>query len=51
MKKRNIIVMGASAGGAEAIKKVISGMPADLDAAIFIVWHLPSGTTGILPTL
>jgi two-component system chemotaxis response regulator CheB len=51
MKKRNIIVMGASAGGMEAIKNVIAGLPADLDAAIFIVWHISPETTGILPNV
>jgi two-component system chemotaxis response regulator CheB len=49
MKKRNIIVIGASAGGFEAIKQVIAGLPSDLDAAIFIVWHLSPKTIGILP--
>lgn len=51
MKKRNIIVMGASAGGSEAIKKVINGLPANLDAAIFIVWHISPDTAGILPSI
>jgi len=51
MKKRNIIVMGASAGGVEALKKLIATLPPDLDAAIFIVWHISPETTGVLPTV
>lgn len=47
--KRNIIVIGASAGGFEAIKKLIAGLPANLDAAIFIVWHMSPDIRGILP--
>lgn len=49
MEKRNIIVIGASAGGFEAIKQLTAALPADLDAAIFIVWHMSPDITGILP--
>lgn len=44
-----IVVIGASAGGFEAIKRICSGLPADLGAAVFIVWHLSPDVTGILP--
>ena len=49
MGKRNIIVIGASAGGFEALKKLIQTLPSDLDAAIFIVWHMSPDVRGILP--
>ncbi len=49
MGKRNIIVIGASAGGFEAIKRLIAALPADLDASIFIVWHMSPDVTGVLP--
>lgn len=49
MDKRNVIVIGASAGGFEAIKRVVSELPADLDAAVFIVWHMAADVRGILP--
>lgn len=49
MDKRNIIVIGASAGGFEAIKQLIASLPADLDAAIFIVWHMAPDIRGVLP--
>jgi two-component system chemotaxis response regulator CheB len=51
MGKRNIIVLGASAGGFEAIQKLISGLPADFDAAILIVWHMSPEVKGILPQM
>lgn len=37
---RNLIVIGASAGGIRAIIKVIEGFPENIDAAIMIVLHL-----------
>ena len=49
MEKRDIIVIGASAGGFEAIKRFTASLPPDLDAAIFIVWHMPADIKGILP--
>jgi two-component system chemotaxis response regulator CheB len=49
MDKRNIIVLGASSGGFDAIKQVVAGLPPNFDAALFIVWHMSPDTTGILP--
>ncbi len=49
MEKRNIIVVGASAGGFEALKKLVAGLPNDLAASIFIVWHMPPDVRGVLP--
>jgi two-component system chemotaxis response regulator CheB len=49
LEKRNIIVIGASAGGFEAIKQLVAALPATLDATIFIVWHMAPDVTGLLP--
>src|SRR5687767_1547845 len=49
MSKRNIVVIGASSGGYEALKKLIAGIHDQLDAAIFIVWHMSPQVSGILP--
>ncbi|ACU61867.1 chemotaxis protein CheB [Chitinophaga pinensis] len=49
MNNRKIVVIGASAGGFEAIKKIVSDLPANFDAAIFIVWHMAAEVRGILP--
>src|SRR5436309_12150753 len=51
MARHDIIVVGASAGGVEALMRIVRGLPADLPAAVFVVLHLPSGTTSILPKL
>jgi two-component system, chemotaxis family, protein-glutamate methylesterase/glutaminase len=37
---RDIIVMGTSAGGLDALDKIIGHLPTDLPASIFIVQHL-----------
>lgn len=49
MGTRNIIVIGASAGGFEALKILVKDLPADLQASVFIVWHISPDVTGILP--
>ncbi len=46
---QRIIVIGASSGGFEALKKILRGLPADLNASIFIVWHMSPDVPGILP--
>src|SRR5215469_1953910 len=51
MIARNIIAIGASAGGFEAIQKVVSGLPANLQAAVFITQHLFERSEGILPEI
>jgi two-component system chemotaxis response regulator CheB len=46
MSGHDIIVMGASSGGIETFMEVVSGLPQDLMAAVFVVLHVsPRGTT------
>ncbi|PYP79198.1 MAG: chemotaxis protein CheB [Gemmatimonadetes bacterium] len=40
MPGHDVIVLGASAGGVEALSAVIAGLPADLHAAVCVVIHL-----------
>jgi two-component system, chemotaxis family, protein-glutamate methylesterase/glutaminase len=48
---RDIIVMGASAGGLSAFNRIIKHLPEQLTAAVFIVWHLSPYSTSILPEI
>ncbi len=40
METRDIIVLGASAGGFTALQRLVEGLPPDLPASLFIVWHM-----------
>src|SRR3954465_3178434 len=51
MAKRDIIVIGASAGGVEALSSLVAGMPGDLDASIFVVLPVPPPGVGLLPQI
>lgn len=48
---RDIIVIGASAGGVEALCTVTSALPRDLPAAVFIVLHIPAWRDSFLPAI
>jgi chemotaxis response regulator CheB len=43
---RNIIVIGTSAGGREALDDLIGQLPTDLPAPIFLVQHMAPENTG-----
>ena len=53
--RRNIVVIGASAGGVDALKNLFSLLPADLSASYFVVLHLsphyPSNLDRILQSV
>ena len=48
MPTEQIICVGASAGGIEALKTLVAGLPADFGAAILVVLHSSSEAPGIL---
>ena len=49
MVGHNIIVIGASAGGVDALPRLIGSLPADLAASVFVVLHIPAQGQGLLP--
>ncbi|MBX6312997.1 MAG: chemotaxis protein CheB [Isosphaeraceae bacterium] len=51
MHGRDIIVVGASAGGVEALTGLICRLPAELPAAVFVVLHIPAHSTSLLPAI
>src|SRR5262245_19563421 len=40
MTGHDIVVLGASAGGAQTLRQIVRALPDDLAAAVFIVWHV-----------
>lgn len=47
----DIIVVGASSGGIDALSRLVAGLPADLPAAVFAVLHMEPGFASTLPEL
>ena len=39
-QNRDIIVIGASAGGVDALRRLMRDLPADLPASVFVVLHV-----------
>lgn len=50
MANCDIIVIGASAGGVEAISAIVAGLPRDLRAAVLVVLHVSRGRS-VLPDI
>jgi two-component system chemotaxis response regulator CheB len=51
MAGRDIIVVGASAGGVEALSRLVADLPVDLPAAVFIVLHISPHSGTALPRI
>jgi two-component system, chemotaxis family, protein-glutamate methylesterase/glutaminase len=47
----SIIVLGASAGGVEALSTVMAGLPPVIDAALFVVIHMPAQSPSMLAAI
>jgi two-component system, chemotaxis family, protein-glutamate methylesterase/glutaminase len=51
MANRDLVVIGASAGGIEALQQLLRALPMDLDAAILIVLHTSDHAGSLLPQI
>lgn len=51
MPTRDIVVVGASAGGVQALTALAAGLPPDFPAAVFVVLHMPPYAESRLPEI
>lgn len=51
MAERNIVLIGCSVGGVEALQKIVAGLPENFPAAIFVVLHLSPQSHSVLPEI
>jgi two-component system, chemotaxis family, protein-glutamate methylesterase/glutaminase len=47
-RSRGVIAIGASAGGVDALQRVVRGLPGRLPAAVCIVLHIPATARSVL---
>lgn len=50
-RRRDIVVIGASAGGVDALSGLVQRPPRDLGAAVFVVLHVSPSRTSVLPMI
>jgi two-component system chemotaxis response regulator CheB len=48
MSGKDIVVIGASAGGVEALRTLVGGLPADFTGSVFVVMHTAPDSPGVL---
>jgi two-component system chemotaxis response regulator CheB len=51
MGSHDIMVLGASAGGIEALTRVMASLPENLPASLFVVVHIPAHMPSLLPKI
>jgi two-component system, chemotaxis family, protein-glutamate methylesterase/glutaminase len=51
VNRQNIVTIGASSGGVEALMKLVKSLPSELPAAVFVVIHVPEGFPSAQPSI
>ena len=49
--RRDVVAVGASAGGIRALRTLVRGLPANFEAPVVIVQHLSAESPGLLPEI
>ncbi len=47
----DIVVIGASAGGVEALSQIVQQLPSGFPAAVFVTLHFPANAISVLPSI
>jgi two-component system chemotaxis response regulator CheB len=51
MAKRDIVVIGGSAGAISVLMRLVARLPEDFPASLFVVVHFPEGSESFLPAI
>ncbi|WP_221393243.1 chemotaxis protein CheB [Dyadobacter sp. NIV53] len=51
MENRDIVVIGSSAGGVNALKEIAASLPVNFNASVFIVQHISADSISMLPEI
>jgi two-component system chemotaxis response regulator CheB len=50
-EQRDIVAVGASAGGVEALRALVAGLPLDFPGVVLVVLHIPRDAPSALPSI